>query len=67
MHQVAKASNGPSVLKRGLGPLSGELGIHVCGGRGQHSRKAPDELKLLGERIGFDGAKLTRASQPRSR
>jgi len=24
-------------LKRGLGPLSGELGIHVCGGRGQHS------------------------------
>jgi hypothetical protein len=50
-------------LKRGLGPLSGELGIHVCGGRGQHSRKTPDELRLLGERIGFDGAKLTRASR----
>ena len=44
-------------LKRGLGPLSNELGIHVCGGRGQHSRKTPDELRLLGERIGFDGAK----------
>jgi uncharacterized protein len=50
-------------LKRGLGPLSNELGIHVCGGRGQHSRKTPDELRLLGERIGFDGAKLTRASR----
>ena len=50
-------------LKRGLGPLSGELGIHVCGGRGKHSRKTPDELRLLGERIGFDGAKLTRASR----
>src|SRR6202795_213928 len=50
-------------LKRGLGPLSHELGIHVCGGRGQHSRKTPDELRLLGERIGFDGAKLTRASR----
>jgi hypothetical protein len=50
-------------LKRGLGPLSSELGIHVCGGRGQHSRKTPDELRLLGERIGFDGAKLTRASR----
>ena len=50
-------------LKRGLGPLSDELGIHVCGGRGQHSRKTPDELRLLGERIGFDGAKLTRASR----
>src|ERR1700712_4304305 len=50
-------------LKRGLGPLSGELGIHVCGGRGQHSRKTPDELRLLSERIGFDGAGLIRASR----
>jgi hypothetical protein len=50
-------------LKRGLGPLQDELGIYVCGGRGQHSRKTPDELRLLGERIGFDGAKLTRASR----
>src|SRR4030081_778236 len=50
-------------LKRGLGPLADELGIHVCGGRGHHSRKTPDELRLLGERIGFDGAKLTRASR----
>src|SRR4051794_20969974 len=50
-------------LKRGLKPLEHELGIHVCGGRGQHSRKTPDELRLLGERIGFDGARLTRASR----
>src|ERR1700722_16450744 len=26
-------------LKRGLTPLSAELGIHVCGGRGNHSRQ----------------------------
>jgi hypothetical protein len=50
-------------LKRGLGPLQDELGIHVCGGRGQHSRKTPDELRALGDRIGFDGAALTRASR----
>jgi uncharacterized protein len=50
-------------LKRGLGPLSNELGIHVCGGRGQHSRKTPDELRLLGERLGLDDARLTRASR----
>jgi uncharacterized protein len=50
-------------LKRGPGPLSDELGIHVCGGRGQHSRKTPSELLALGERIGFDGAALTRASR----
>jgi uncharacterized protein len=43
--------------------VSDELGLHVCGGRGQHSRKTPDELQALGERIGFDGAGLTRASR----
>lgn len=33
-------------LKRGLAPLAGELGIHVCGGRGKHSRRTPQELCL---------------------
>src|SRR5487761_1652459 len=28
-------------LKRGLAPLAGELGVHVCGGRGKHSRETP--------------------------
>jgi uncharacterized protein len=50
-------------LKRGLKPLEGELGIHVCGGRGKHSRRTPEELTALGERIGFDGMALTRASR----
>jgi hypothetical protein len=50
-------------LKRGLTPLSGELGVHVCGGRGKHSRKTPDELTALGERVGFDAPALTRASR----
>jgi hypothetical protein len=50
-------------LKRGLEPLQDELGIHVCGGRGRHSRKTPDELRLLGDRVGFDGIKLARASR----
>jgi uncharacterized protein len=50
-------------LKRGLAPLEGELGIHVCGGRGKHSRRTPQELTALGERVGFDGQRLTRASR----
>jgi hypothetical protein len=50
-------------LKRGLAPLQGELGIHVCGGRGRHSRRTPDELALLGDRVGVDAAALTRASR----
>ena len=50
-------------LKRGLTPLQGELGIYVCGGRGKHSRRTPQELISIGERIGFDGASLARASR----
>ena len=50
-------------LKRGLEPLQGELGIHVCGGRGKHSRRTPDELAVLGERIGIDAPGLARASR----
>lgn len=50
-------------LKRGLTPLSGELGIHVCGGRGRHSRATPDELHAVGMRTGLDGAALARTSR----
>ncbi|MDR6955148.1 hypothetical protein J2X65_004527 [Ancylobacter sp. 3268] len=50
-------------LKRGLQPLEGELGIHVCGGRGKHSRKTPQELMAVGERTGCDGEALGRASR----
>jgi hypothetical protein len=50
-------------LKRGLKPMENELGIRVCGGRGQHSRKTPDELRVLGDHLGFDSAPLIRASR----
>ena len=50
-------------LKRGLAPLSAELGLHVCGGRGAHSRRTPDELLAVGERTGIDGAALARTSR----
>ncbi|RAI39832.1 DUF763 domain-containing protein, partial [Rhodoplanes roseus] len=50
-------------LKRGLGPRAKELGLHVCGGRGRHSRKTPGELLAIGERTGIDGAALANASR----
>jgi hypothetical protein len=50
-------------LKRGLKPMERELGIFVCGGRGSHSRKTPDELIAIGERTGIDGAALAKASR----
>lgn len=50
-------------LKRGLAPRAAELGIHVCGGRGRHSRKTPEELLEVGERVGLDGAALAVTSR----
>jgi uncharacterized protein len=50
-------------LKRGLTPLGNDLGIYVCGGRGKHSRRTPEELVSIGDRVGFDGAALAQASR----
>jgi hypothetical protein len=50
-------------LKRGLAPLEGELGLHVCGGRGKHSRRTPHEVRAIGERVGLDGDGLAAASR----
>lgn len=50
-------------LKRGLEPLKDELGLQVCGGRGKHSRKTPDELIAVGNRVGIDGNELASVSR----
>lgn len=50
-------------LKGGLNPISQELGIYICGGRGRQSRKTPQELMQIGERTGLDAHALVRASR----
>ena len=50
-------------LKKGLRPVEQELGVHVCGGRGKHSRQTPHELVAIGERVGFNGEDLAKASR----
>ena len=50
-------------LKRGLSPKARELGIHVLGGRGRHSRNTPAELIAVAEKTGLDGDALVRASK----
>jgi hypothetical protein len=50
-------------LKRGLNPRAAELGVYICGGRGKHSRRTPDELRVIAERTGLDGAGLVRTSR----
>src|SRR4051812_48586211 len=51
-------------LKRGLKPLEGELGIHVCGGRGRHSRQTPPQPIAIGERLRVDRAAPPPPSPP---
>lgn len=50
-------------LKRGLNPRANELGIYICGGRGRHSRKTPDELRAVAEKTGLNGDELARTSR----
>jgi len=50
-------------LKRGLNPRSSDLGIYICGGRGRHSRRTPDELRTYSGHTGLDGDALARTSR----
>lgn len=50
-------------LKRGVNPISKQLGIHICGGRGRYALKTPQELEDVSSRIGLDGESLIKASR----
>jgi hypothetical protein len=50
-------------LKKGLNPRAHELGIHICGGRGRHSRNTPQELRRSAEHASLDGDALVRTSR----
>ncbi len=50
-------------LKRGLNPRSSDIGLYVCGGRGRHSRRTPDELRDFSSLVGLDGDALARTSR----
>jgi hypothetical protein len=50
-------------LKRALNPKASDLGIFICGGRGKHSRRTPEELITLAQRTGLDGEALVHSSK----
>ncbi len=50
-------------LKRSVNPHGKELGIYICGGKGSHSRKTPEELLRVGDATGLDGNFLARCSK----
>src|SRR5688500_6083599 len=50
-------------LKRAVNPLSKELGIYICGGRGKHSLQTRAELLKIAGQTGLDGDALVRSSR----
>jgi hypothetical protein len=50
-------------LKSAVNPISRDLGIYFCGGRGKHSLKTPQELLQVADRTGLNGAKLVENSR----
>ncbi|MBP7735716.1 MAG: DUF763 domain-containing protein [Spirochaetes bacterium] len=50
-------------LKQAINPISKELGIFICGGRGKHSRRTPDEISAIADAKSLDGAYLVRCSR----
>jgi uncharacterized protein len=50
-------------LKKAINPLSKELGIYICGGKGKHSRQVPNELIAIGEQTGLNAQQLVHCSK----
>src|SRR5688572_6540932 len=50
-------------LKRSVNPLSRQLGIYICGGKGRYSKQTPAELLQIGESMGLDAKGLIHASR----
>jgi hypothetical protein len=50
-------------LKKSVNPLSKELGIYICGGKGRFSRETPAELQTIAELTGLPGDALVRSSK----
>jgi len=50
-------------LKKSVNPLSKELGIYICGGKGKFSRETPNELLRIADKTGLNGNELVRASK----
>jgi hypothetical protein len=50
-------------LKRGLNSRFSELGLTICGGRGRHSIRTPDELRTFALKTGLNGDELARTSR----
>jgi hypothetical protein len=62
-HSSGVTTSVVGALKHGLAEQGRDLGVHVCGGRGRHSRRTPDELRAVADARGLDGERLAAASR----
>jgi uncharacterized protein len=62
-HSSGVTTSVMGALKRGINPRFSDLGMAICGGRGRHSVRTPDELRNFGNETGLDGEKLARTSR----
>src|SRR5256884_8976783 len=62
-HSSGMTTSVMGALKRGLNPRAQELGLYICGGRGEQSRRTPDELRRIADRTSADGEALVRTSR----
>lgn len=51
------------VLKQSINPVSKQLGLFVCGGKGKQSTRTPHELLEVGDKTGLDGNHLAKCSK----
>ncbi|MCC8142983.1 MAG: DUF763 domain-containing protein [Tannerellaceae bacterium] len=52
-----------NALKKSVNKRSAELGVYICGGRGNASRQTPEELLDIASRTGLNGDELVRNSK----
>ncbi len=52
-----------NVLKQSINPVSKQLGLYVCGGKGKQSIRTPLELIEVGHKAGLDGDHLAKCSK----
>ena len=52
-----------NVLKQSINPVSKQLGLYVCGGKGKQSTRTPHELLEVGAKTGLDGDHLAKCSK----
>ncbi|HUI93682.1 MAG TPA: DUF763 domain-containing protein [Chitinivibrionales bacterium] len=62
-HSSGVTTSVMGALKAGVNPLFNELGLYICGGRGKHSLKTPQELLEFSNRTGCNGVALVKASK----